>query len=362
MAARIARAGQAIWFYLAKDIAPVHLCAVYPKWPLDGSFLPLILAAVLGVALWLARKHIGRGPFFACACFVTALLPVLGIVDMTFLDQAYVADWWQQLALPAVVALVAANLALHWERYRSNGRRAVVGVIIAAIVIFLGAQTWSEASGYESMEIHCRRTLAENPNAWIAHNNLGGVLSAEGKLDEAATEFQAALRLKPADASAHSNLGVIDARQGHYDNAIAQYHAALSAEDNPKTWFNLANSLRAEHRDAEAVDAFSHAIDDDARWIAPHYEKGTVLLEMGRAPEAVYEARTIIEKLDSGSIFGHYLLARAAAALGRFDVAVPESQTALDIARRSRQPDVIQRMQAVLDACKDGHVPPPPDS
>jgi tetratricopeptide (TPR) repeat protein len=358
MAGRIARAGQAIWFYLAKDIWPMHLCAVYPKWPLDGSFLPLILVALLGLGLWLARNRISRGPFFAWACFVVALLPVLGILDMTFLDQAYVADWWQQLALPAVVALVAANIGLHWERAQSLRKRAGIGILAAAIVIFLGARTWSEASGYESMEIHCRRTLAQNPNAWIAHNNLGGVLSAEGKLDEAAAEFREALVLKPTDSSAHSNLGVIDARQHHYDDAIAQYHAALNSEESPNVWFNLGNALGAEHRNAEALDAFSHAIDDNARWIAPRYEKGLILLEMGRAPEAVIEARTITEKIDGSSIFGHYLLARAAAALGRFDVAAAEAQTALEIARNSGQADVIQRMQAVLDACKAGRIPP----
>jgi tetratricopeptide (TPR) repeat protein len=360
MAARIARAGEAIWFYLGKDVAPLNLCAVYPKWPLNGSYVPLILAILLGVVLWLARGRISRGPFFAWACFITALLPVLGILDMTFLDQAYVADWWQQLALPAVVALVAANLALHWEHDRSNGKRAMVGVIAAGIVLFLGARTWSEASGYESMEVHCRRTLVENPNAWIAHNNLGGVLSAEGKLAEAAGEFNAALRLKPSDASAHSNLGVIYAREGHYDAAIAQYHAALDVEDNAKYWFNLGNALRAERRNDDAVDAFSRAIDDDARWTEPRYEKGSILLETGRAAEAGHEAQAIVA-LDPAGISGHYLLARAAAAIGRFDVAITESQTALDIARRSGHADVIQRMQSVLDACKAGRVPPAPN-
>jgi tetratricopeptide (TPR) repeat protein len=359
--ARIARAGQAIWFYLAKDIWPMHLCAVYPKWALDGSFLALILALGLGLASWLVRKRIGAGAFFAWACFVVALAPVLGILDMTFLDQAYVADWWQQLALPAVVALVAANLALHWERDRSTARRAGVGALIAVIVLFLGARTWSEACGYESMEVHCRRTLAENPNAWIAHNNLGGVLSSQGKLDEAAAEFQAALRLKPTDSSAHSNLGVIYARQHRYDDAIAQYHTALASQnDSPKVWFNLGNALRAERRNPEALGAFSQAIDENARWTTPRYEKGSILLEMGRAAEAGREAQTIVA-LDPGGISGHYLLARAAAAIGRFDVATAEAAKALDIARISGQADVIQRMQTVLDACKANRIPQAPE-
>jgi tetratricopeptide (TPR) repeat protein len=210
------------------------------------------------------------------------------------------------------------------------------------------------------MEVHCRRTLAENPNAWIAHNNLGGVLSAEGKLDEAAAEFQSALVLKPTDSSAHSNLGVIYARQHRYDDAIAQYHAALSVErDSPKVWFNLGNALHAERRNAEAVDAFDRAIDDNARWTAARYEKGTILLEMGRAAEAGHEAQAIVA-IDPAGISGHYLLARAAAAIGRFDAATSEAEAALEIARNSGQADVIQRMQSVLDACKAGQIPPAP--
>jgi tetratricopeptide (TPR) repeat protein len=359
--ARIARAGHAIWFYLGKDLWPLHLCAVYPKWPLDHSVLPLILAAALGLILWLVRRRLGRGPFFAWACFVTALLPVLGILDMTFLDQAWVADWWQQLALPAVVALFAAGMATLWRRNPSPARRAALSLLVACIVFFLGARTWIEASGYESMETHCLRTLAVNPYAWIAHNNLGAVRSSEGRLADAAREYQAALRLKPSDSSAHSNLGIVYARLRDFDMAIAEYHAALAiTPDNAKIWFNLGNALRSERRNAESIQAFSNAIDNNARWTAPRYEMGTILLELGRPAEAGHQAQTIVA-LDPAGISGHYLLARSAAAIGRFDIATPEAATALDIARQAGQEKTIRQMQATLDACKASRLPPAPD-
>jgi len=358
--ARVARAGRAIWFYLGKDIWPLHLCAVYPKWKLDNGLLPLILAIALAWGLWLGRKRWGRGPLFAWAYFVTALLPVLGILNMSFLDQAYVADWWQQLALPGVIALAAAALATAWLRTPRPARGAV-SLFIALIVFFLGARTWSEASGYESMETHCRRTLACNPDAWTAHNNLGSVLSSQGRLDEAVREYQTALRLKPSDSSAHSNLGIVFVRLNRIDEAIAEYHSALGlAPDNAKVWFNLGNALRAQRHTAEALDAFSHAIDYNARWTNPRYEMGTILLETGRTAEAGRQAQTIVA-LDPAAISGHYLMARAAAAIGRFDIATAEAATALDIARRAGQEKTIRQMQDALDACKAEQLPAPPD-
>jgi tetratricopeptide (TPR) repeat protein len=358
---RIARAGHALWFYLGKDLWPLHLCAVYPKWPPDRSLLPLILAAALALFLWLGRNHLGRGLFFAWAYFITALLPVLGILNMTFLDQAWVADWWQQLALPAVTALFAAGVAILWQRTPSPARRAAISVLVACIVLLLGARTWSQASGYESMETLCRRTLAANPEAWIAHNNLGAVLNSQGRLDDAALEYQAALALKPTDSSAHSNLGIVYARLHRYDEAIAEYHTALeSAPDNAKVWFNLGNALGAERRNPEAVDAFSHAIDNDAHWTNPRYEMGTILLELGRPAEAGHQAQIIVQ-LDPTAISGHYLLARAAAAIGRFDVAATEAATALDIARGTGQEKTIRQMQDALDACKAHRLPVAPD-
>jgi len=211
------------------------------------------------------------------------------------------------------------------------------------------------------METHCRRTIALNPDAWTAHNNLGSALSAEGKLDEAVLEYRTALRLKPLDASAHSNLGTVYARLRRPAEAIAEYHAALTlAPENAKYWFNLGNALRAEKRNDEAVAAFSHAIDGNARWISPRYEMGTILLELGRPRDAGHQAQVIV-KLDPGAISGHYLMARAAAAIGRFDLAATEAATALDIARRAGDPQTISQMEEALAACKAGKLPPEPE-
>ena len=53
-----------------------------------------------------------------------------------------------------------------------------------------------------------RATIALNPGCWLAHNNLGVLLAnLSGRLPEAISELEAALRIKPEDAKTHNNLG-----------------------------------------------------------------------------------------------------------------------------------------------------------
>jgi Flp pilus assembly protein TadD len=357
---RVARAGRAIWFYLGKDLCPLHLSPVYVKWPLTANYLPLILALALTALLLRFRKCCSRGLLFAWLYFIAALLPVLGMLNMTFLDQAWVADWWQQLALPAVTTLAAAGITLAWQRARPAGRPAITSAT-ALLILALGFLTWTQASAYESMEVISRRTLALNPDAWSAHNNLGGVLTQQGKLDAAAHQYEAALRLKPTDSSAHNNLGIIYARLKRPADALSEYHASLAiAPGDAKTWCNLGNLLRSQNRNDEALDAYSHAIDNNARWTTPRYGMGSILLNLNRPAEAGRQAETIIQ-LEPDAIPGHYLKARAAAAIGRFDVATSEAQTALALAQTSGQQKIIAQMQDLLTACQAHQIPAAPE-
>ncbi len=49
--------------------------------------------------------------------------------------------------------------------------------------------------------------LAVTENNYIAHNNLGNALLKKGQIDEAISQYQEAIRMKPNYAEAHYNLG-----------------------------------------------------------------------------------------------------------------------------------------------------------
>ena len=53
---------------------------------------------------------------------------------------------------------------------------------------------------------HYEQALRLDPDIAEAHNNLGSVLLQLGRIDEAAPQFEAALRLRPDYARARANL------------------------------------------------------------------------------------------------------------------------------------------------------------
>ncbi len=133
---RAAVAGCAVWFYLGKLIWPVDLIFVYPRWSIDErnmlAYLPgLLLAILLGLAWW-QRRGWGRPLVMLIVCYVALLLPVLGFVNIYFMEYSLVADHWQYAAMIVPCAVFAAAAATLGRRRLSNrpGRLcAVLGVV-----------------------------------------------------------------------------------------------------------------------------------------------------------------------------------------------------------------------------------------
>jgi tetratricopeptide (TPR) repeat protein len=87
--------------------------------------------------------------------------------------------------------------------------------------------------------------LRLKPDYVEAHYNLGNIWSQlPGRLNDAAAQYEAALRLKPDYAEAHHNLGLAWSQMpGRLNDAIAQYEAALRLKpDFAPGWHNLGVS------------------------------------------------------------------------------------------------------------------------
>jgi Tfp pilus assembly protein PilF len=54
----------------------------------------------------------------------------------------------------------------------------------------------------------------------------------QGKMDEAAAEYRAALRSKPGSPEIHSNLGAVLALQGQQQQAMEEFNEALRLDPN----------------------------------------------------------------------------------------------------------------------------------
>ena len=253
-------AGKAAWFYLGKSLWPVDLMFLYPRWNINLhsflNWLPVIGVIGVAIGLWRLRRHPwGRACLFGLGYFVVALLPLLGFFDLFFFRYSYVADHFQYLACIGPIVLVTAA-GVQLARPRS------VQVIVAAIIILLlWSGTWRYSHVFQSLETLWEDAATKNPDAWLAHNNLGVVLAAQGRLTEATEEYTTALRLKPTFAEAHGNYGNLLVRQGRLTEAANEQLTAMRIDPNfPGAHYNLGNIRALQGNLTEAINEYNAAL------------------------------------------------------------------------------------------------------
>ena len=178
---RLAGAGWAVWFYLYKAIIPYKLNFIYPRWNIDASsissYLPgLILIVCLGV-FWWYRRSWGRAPLFALGYFVVTLFPVLGFFDINFMRFSLVTDHWQYTSIVGIIALVVGSAVWLSKRWQSQLRYLAAGVGVIVVCLF-SLLTWTRCYAFKDLEALWRDTISKNPQAWLAHSNLGSLLAS----------------------------------------------------------------------------------------------------------------------------------------------------------------------------------------
>ncbi len=291
VAERILIAGRALWFYLGKLVWPVELSFIYPRWDLDaGDPVQLLfpIAAVAGiVVLILLRDRIGRAPLTAALYFTGTLVPALGFVNVYPFRFSFVADHFQYLACIGPIALASAGLAILGRRPWGAVARLATAVAVA-LPIALGALSWQRSHAFADAETLWLDTLDRNPDAWMAHTNLGVLLDRAGRTHEAHDHYAAAVRLRPAYAEGWSNLGAAAARLGRLPEAIDDLERALRLDpENVDAAMNLANAFYTAGRVDDAVGWYRRVVALAPDHAAALNNLGVLLVERGDLAEGV---------------------------------------------------------------------------
>ena len=143
------------------------------------AWIPLAALVVLFVIAWRDRMSWGKVCLAGLGCYVLALLPALGFVNIYFMRYSLVADHYQYLALLGLVTSGAGIWArrLAWHRCATVGGLLLIGVwgALASQRTLVYADADNEALW--------RDTLAKNPGTWLAPANLGYALAQRGTAD-----------------------------------------------------------------------------------------------------------------------------------------------------------------------------------
>jgi protein O-mannosyl-transferase len=341
-------AGRALWFYLGKLVWPHPLVFIYPRWEVDAGvwWQWLFPLAALGTvaALALAAARLGRAPVVAALLFAGTLFPALGFVNIYPMLFSFVADHFQYLASIAPIAGGVALAAGATRRLAGPARSALAALLVAA----LGGLTMAQARTYESLEILYKDTLAKNPGAWLAHNNLGRIYAARGETAAALAEFEETLRLHPGYAEGHNNLAVALERVGRADEAIANYTEAVRLyPEYADANYNLARLLAQHGRADEAIARYQRSIRTRPGFAPARSNLGRLLYERGRLDGALAELR---ESLRLRPRHPETLLALGLVLEARGDRAGAAQQYAAAVQARPGFREAEARLAAVRDA------------
>lgn len=331
---RVLIAGRALWFYAQKLLAPWPLVFIYPRWQIDDTiwwqYLFPLSALGLIIALWLLRRRLGRGPLVAVLFFVGTLVPALGFFDVYPMRYSFVADHFQYLGSIGIIVLLCAAGTRLVSRLGPGGRTA--GTALAVLVLLTFAMLGrNQTHAYESAEALWNHTLSSNPNAWMAHNNLGNIHFHNGRHEQAIAYFKEALRLRPTLETAHSNMSLAYQGLNQWEEAERLARRAVELEpDFFQAHNSLGLSLCGMGRYEEAIESFKEAIRLYPDYIQAHINIGYAYQESGDAEKAMEQYHRVLERFpDLAMVYGNLGLLMQQE--GRLDKAVQHYRRALEI-------------------------------
>jgi len=332
---RVVIAGWAVWFYVSKALVPYELCFVYPRWEAADTsavlpYLPgVALVACLGM-LFAYRRTWGRPLLAGLGYFVVTLLPVLGFLNIYFMRYSLVADHWQYVSLIGIIALLV-GLGCHFARGRDRAARVLAGVAVV-VVGLCSVLTWRQARVYHDSETLYLDTLAKNPSAWLAHNNLGMVYHRQGRYAEAKSHLDSALELYPDYALAHYNLGVVLMSMGDFSRSIGHLEESVRLNPRaPETHNDLGVVLVHQGRLEEACERFAEVVRLNPRSAQARNNLGQAWLWLGNLGRAIAEFEMAL-RLNPNSAEAHYNLGNVLAGQGRPDQAAVHFAEAVRLA------------------------------
>jgi tetratricopeptide (TPR) repeat protein len=288
-------------FYVCKLFWPVHMSPHYESVDsIDPSNPQMIVSIVIACALvFLLLLSLRWTPAVAIGSLaaLALILPASGIVSHAV---APVAN--RYLYLPSIGLL----LALAWLLTRLSAGSREFGLLWRPfgvfLVVFLLAGAEATATRRYLHHWSSTRNLYEYalsmfPRSATLHNDLAVSLKLQGRREEAAEHFRAAIRGDPTFYRAHYNLAIVLDELGcGTRQVIRHYQRALQLAP----WFvdarlNLGSVLFRTGHQCEGLASVQKAIEAAPRSAPLHYDYGTMLVAAQQAEAGLSHLRKAIE-------------------------------------------------------------------
>ena len=292
-------------------------------------FLPLIRLANLPVEMAKRRRKKKKhqkstpakksgGPASTAWVWIVGLLVVSGLAFWLFTRPRSGADSLPLVSGPAPTnATSPSNIA------------SIIQPLPPVLTPGLAYSTNPASPGIPTTKKSLMPTNMSPANRVMALLKAGSAFLAKGKYAEAASQYEAALKITPEDEDSHYNLGIAYAALGRTNDAIAQYEAALKDfPDYVSVHNNLGNLLLHLGRVDEAIAQFRASLETLPDNAPAHNDLGTALTRRRKYDEAAVEFAEAV-RLDPDFLEARSNLASADLARNKVDSAIEGFETIL---------------------------------
>ena len=319
-AERICNALIAPWRYIGMTLWPVRLAPYYPHGASPDVAGAVAALVALVLATWGALRLARRRPYLAVGWlwYLGMLVPVIGLIQVG--RQAHADRYTYLPAIGLLIALVwgVGDLVGRWRRARDLAAAATAGLLLC-----LSIATARQVGRWRDTRTLFTHALAVTPDNVVARENLGDALLEAGDARAAIPHLEQAVRLDPEFPGARNNLGTALGLVGRNDEAAVQFQAALRAHEAADPHFNLGYIYAKQGRMDDAIRECEAALRIDPRHYGSNAQLGVALAARGRLDEASAHLRRALE-VRPAAIETRRLLAKTLERAGRHDEAMAE--------------------------------------
>jgi superkiller protein 3 len=157
------------------------------------------------------------------------------------------------------------------------------------------SETYARAGMFDDAAAEWEAAIRDDPESAEAHGQLGLIYARAGRADEAIAAFEKAIELDPYEHSIRSNLGSVLIRRGRGEEGIEYMRQACRfLPDSADAHYNLGVALRAMGRGDEALQALEKACLLEPTHARAQFDRGALLAEQRRFGESVESLRLAV--------------------------------------------------------------------